>query len=106
MGYCEAASLYLNVQRSTDTEPGAPVIFADAIAVLGGSVQDVLIHGFSDIENCFLASLRIRQGDQLIEVDARPSDAISLAVVCDVPILISPMAWDTYRTGHTRKTSS
>lgn len=33
-------------------------------------------------EQTFYATLRLRNGEQIIEVDARPSDAIAIAVTC------------------------
>jgi hypothetical protein len=59
----------------------------DAIDALGGVLQDVLI---SELENqTYYTDLRIRQNDQLVLVDTRPSDAFVLAVLANKPIFIS-----------------
>ena len=96
MGYCESAALYLSIQDSTTSRRGPYATFARTIIQLGGSVQDVLVSGFSKRDNCFVALVRIMKADDLVEIDARLSDAINLAVVCNVPILVSQEAWRTY----------
>jgi len=48
------------------------------IEALGGTLEDVVINNLED--HTYFASLRIRRDGELIEVDARPSDAIALAV--------------------------
>jgi uncharacterized protein len=60
---------------------------ADAIDVLGGEVQDVLISRF---ENQYhFTGLRIRQNGELVLVDMRPSDAFILAVIENKRIFVS-----------------
>jgi bifunctional DNase/RNase len=57
------------------------------ISALGGRLEDVF---FSNMENeIHFAELRIRQNLQHVSVDARPSDAINLAIQSNVPIFIS-----------------
>ena len=54
---------------------------------LGGTLERILIHELS--EGTFYAMLCIRQNDQDIQVDSRPSDAIAIGVATGVPILVS-----------------
>jgi bifunctional DNase/RNase len=61
--------------------------WASTVAALGGRLRDVCIHELR--ETTYLAQLRVVQGDRLVRVDARPSDAITLALVCGVPILVA-----------------
>ncbi len=58
-----------------------------AIQALGGALQDVLIDKFE--QEIFHAKLHIDQRGQLISVDVRPTDAIALALMCDLPIEIA-----------------
>ena len=51
-------------------------------------VERVVVTALRD--NIFYAVLSIRIGDRLHEVDARPSDAITLALHYDAPILVTP----------------
>ncbi len=64
-------------------------MLADTIHELGATLDSVLISDLKD--HTYYASLRIKQDGELIEVDARPSDAIAVAVTCDphLPIYVS-----------------
>jgi hypothetical protein len=53
---------------------------------LGGEFQSVVISELKD--HTYYARLRIKHEGELIEVDARPSDAIAVAVTCDPPLPI------------------
>ncbi|NJN30982.1 MAG: bifunctional nuclease family protein [Synechococcales cyanobacterium RM1_1_8] len=46
----------------------------------------VVIHSLKD--NTYYAQLRLKQGDQTRDVDARPSDAIVLALRLDAPVWV------------------
>ena len=56
---------------------------------LGGELDSVLISELR--EHTYFAHLRIRRDGELIEIDARPSDAIAVAVTCEptLPIYVS-----------------
>ena len=53
-------------------------------------VQVLAGFGFlSDLrDHTYYAVLRIRHEGELVEIDARPSDAIAVAVTCDPPLPI------------------
>jgi hypothetical protein len=90
MGYCEAAALYLNLQHhDTPRAPGPYDALASTIVSVGAMLKDVLIHSFSEGQRSYRASLSIQQPSGLVSVNVRPSDAINLALICDVPISIS-----------------
>jgi bifunctional DNase/RNase len=52
----------------------------------GMKLEKVIIHSLKD--NTFYALLIVRQGDNVREVDARPSDAIALALRSNCPIWV------------------
>jgi hypothetical protein len=56
------------------------------VETLGGEFQDVIISELR--KHTYYALLRVRHEKELIEIDARPSDAIALAVRCDPPLPI------------------
>jgi bifunctional DNase/RNase len=56
----------------------------NTVETIGGEFQDVIISELR--EHTYFAKLRIRHDGELLEIDARPSDAIAVAVTCD-PIL-------------------
>jgi bifunctional DNase/RNase len=62
---------------------------ATAIVSLGGRLQYVEIDKFFPAEKIYEAKLHIRQMNTQIIVDVRPSDALILAIICDVPIIVS-----------------
>jgi uncharacterized protein len=49
-------------------------------------IVSILIHSLRD--DVFFATLTIEQGEHRLEIDARPSDSIALAVRCDAPIFV------------------
>ena len=53
---------------------------------LGGEFQDVVISELKD--QTYYAQLRVRHDGELVEIDARPSDAIAVAVTCNPPLPI------------------
>lgn len=62
-------------------------LVTNVVESMGGEIQDVFISELR--EHTYFAKLRIRHEGELIEVDARPSDAIALAVTAKVPIYVA-----------------
>ncbi len=69
--------------------PLTPDLLVSAVEALGGEFQDVVISELK--EHTYYAQLRVRHEGELIEIDARPSDAIAVAVTCDpqLPIFVA-----------------
>ena len=55
--------------------------------MMGGEFQDIVISELR--EHTYYALLRVRKDGELLEIDARPSDAIAIAVTCDLPIYVN-----------------
>jgi bifunctional DNase/RNase len=53
---------------------------------LGATISHILVNDIDD--NTFFARIVVEHGSHTIEIDARPSDAIALAVRTDVPIYV------------------
>ena len=64
-------------------------LLINCIESLGGELQDVVISELR--EHTYYAVLRVRQGGELLEIDARPSDAIAVAVSCEpqLPVYVT-----------------
>ncbi len=64
-------------------------LIVSVVENLGGEFQDVLITELKD--HTYYARLRVRHDGELVEIDARPSDAIAVAVRCDpvLPIFVN-----------------
>ncbi len=53
-------------------------LMVNALEILGGTLERVVIHSLQD--NTFYAVLMVQQGEHSREIDARPSDAIAIAL--------------------------
>ena len=60
---------------------------ASILHSLGAVLEEVRIESLKD--DIFYATARIRRDNALYEIDARPSDAIALAVATGAPIFVS-----------------
>lgn len=59
--------------------------------VLGGRVEEVEIVGLE--EGVYHARLRVRQGEEVHELDARPSDAVALAIGSGARLWVADAVW-------------
>lgn len=89
IGPCEGYFLRLALQHYQSPRPLTHQAMGAAISSLGGRVQHVVIDKFFPDQQMYEAKVYIQQMAATVVVDVRPSDAIILAVVCDVPILVS-----------------
>jgi bifunctional DNase/RNase len=72
-------------------------LFADVLTALGARVERVVINDFTD--TVFFARHIIVADNELderkiIEIDARPSDSIALAVQAEAPIYVASHVWE------------
>ncbi len=89
IGIFEATSIDRKVKRIPTQRPLTHDLLVSVVENLGAELQDVVISELR--EHTYFAKLRIRHEGDLIEIDARPSDAIAVAVTCDphLPIYVS-----------------
>ena len=60
----------------------------NCIKSMGGVIDHIVV---SSMENdTYFATIVVRQGDKTVEIDARPSDALALAVRANVQIFAAP----------------
>ena len=78
IGPWEASAIAMKLQGLTPERPLTHDLFASAIEALGARVDRVVVVEMS--EETYHARLILAMGERLIEVDARPSDALALAV--------------------------
>jgi bifunctional DNase/RNase len=86
IGIFEATSIDRRVKGFEAPRPLTHDLLVNAVELLGGEFQDVVINELKD--HTYYAQLRVRQEGELVEIDARPSDAIAIAVSCDPPLPI------------------
>ena len=88
-GYSEGGAIRLTLLNEKSPRPRTHQAMAAAISVLGGRLLRALIDKFHPAEQTYEAKLHIRQVDTELVVDVRPSDAVTLALISDVPIMVS-----------------
>lgn len=89
IGIFEATSIDRRVKHHLSPRPLTHDLLVTTIEMLGGELQDVVISELR--EHTYFAKLRVRKDGELVEIDARPSDAIAVAVTCEpqLPIYVS-----------------
>jgi len=89
IGLFEAMSINRRVRGETSPRPLTHDLIVSVVENLGAEFQDVVIHELRD--HTYYAKLRVRHQGELVEIDARPSDAIAVAVTCQphLPIYVS-----------------
>jgi hypothetical protein len=87
IGIFEATSIDRRVkERQKPPRPLTHDLIVAITQTLGGQLESVIISELRD--HTYFARLRIRRGDEVLEIDTRPSDAIAVAVTFDPPLPI------------------
>lgn len=86
IGIFEATSINRHVKGEQAPRPLTHDLLVSAVEALGGEFQDVVVNELR--EHTYFAKLRVRHEGELIEIDARPSDAIAVAMTCEPPLPI------------------
>lgn len=87
VGLFEAQAIAREVEKLAAQRPMTHDLTKSLIHHLNGSLEKVVITELRD--DTFFAVLWMRQENEVIAVDARPSDAIALALRADCPIYVS-----------------
>lgn len=86
IGETEAYAIASEMQGARYERPLTHDLLHTIVDRLGGKVTEVVINNLeSDV---FFAQIAVQQGDKTLEIDARPSDAIALAVRAEAPIYV------------------
>lgn len=86
IGVNEATQMGIALEKARFSRPMTHDLFLDALTNLDARIDHVVIN---DVQgSTFFARLTLRQHDRLIDLDARPSDAMALAVRQKAPIYI------------------
>lgn len=86
IGTAEATQLGVALEKARFSRPMTHDLFLDALTNLDARIDHVLINAVKG--STFFARLTLRQHGRLIDLDARPSDALSLAVRQEAPIYL------------------
>lgn len=87
IGPVEAAAIAKAVSGERSTRPMTHSLLATVMGTLGGKLQRIAITRVKG--TVFYASLHILQGGVTYRVDARPSDAVALAVRLKAPMYVA-----------------
>lgn len=84
VGAPEAQSIAFRLQNVLPPRPLTHDLFKPILDAFDIRLQEVLIHEFAD--GVFHSKLIFLQGEHLVEIDSRTSDAVALAIRNDAPI--------------------
>lgn len=87
IGPFEADAIAMAIQGHEPQRPMTHDLLKALIGDLDSQITHILVNDIQD--NTFFARIVIEQRGRTIEVDARPSDAVALAVRTEVPIYIA-----------------
>jgi hypothetical protein len=87
VGIFEANAIAIEIEKVAAPRPMTHDLARNLIRYLKGQLERVVI---TEIKNdTFHSVLWLRQGDEIVTVDARPSDAIAIALRADCPIYVA-----------------
>lgn len=86
IGIFEATSIDRRVKSEIRPRPLTHDLLVGTVEALGGEFESIVITELN--EGTYYASLQVSRDGETIGIDARPSDAIAIAVTCEPPIPI------------------
>ena len=86
IGTVEGLAIDRRVKGLTTPRPMTHDLMANLIDKLDCELERIVIHDLR--EHTFFAKLVVRRNGSLVEIDARPSDAIALGVASDTPLYV------------------
>ena len=92
LGVFEANAIALQIENISTPRPMTHDLLKNVIHDLNAAVEKIVV---SDVkENTFYASIQLKVDQEPVFVDARPSDAIALALRVKVPIFVEESVID------------
>ncbi len=92
IGPFEADAIAMAIQGHEPQRPLTHDLLKAIIGDMGGTVSHIVVNDIHD--STFFARIVIEHYGRSVEVDARPSDAIALAVRTDIPIYVEAHVLD------------
>lgn len=87
IGLPEAFAIERRLKGIEIPRPQTHDLLAASIRALGGELKEIVVNDL--VEGTFYAKLVVQLGEDEIEIDSRPSDAIALGVAEGVPIYVA-----------------
>jgi uncharacterized protein len=88
VGRDQGIAIYMGKEKAEVPRPMTHDLLVSVLKVLGGTVEKVTVTELR--EETYYAVIALRVGRTLHSIDARPSDAIALAVRLDAPMYSAP----------------
>ena len=92
VGIFEANAIALQIENIETPRPMTHDLLRNVIGDLHGAVEKIVVSDIKD--NTFYALIHLRVGEEAVTVDARPSDAIALALRVRAPIFVEETVID------------
>ena len=93
IGLTEALAIDRRLKGIDFHRPLTHELLASTIEAMGGKLEKIVINDLryelEDGRGTFIATIYIRQGDRLLPIDSRPSDAIALGAAFGTPIYVA-----------------
>jgi len=89
IGMFEAAAIAMELQDFQPPRPMTHDLLSKVIKELKGNVFRIVVNEIKDNTFYAIIEIKVDDSDQTIKLDARPSDAIALAVRVECPVFVS-----------------
>ncbi len=96
VGIFEANAIALQIENIETPRPMTHDLLRNVIGDLRADVEKIVVSELKD--NTFYAQIHIRLDGEVVAVDARPSDAIALALRVRAPILVEETVIDSAKS--------
>jgi bifunctional DNase/RNase len=95
IGIFEADSILRELQKVEPPRPMTYELMKNVITQMGGVVDKVIINDLRD--STYYAEVHVLQGNNLLIIDSRPSDAINIALRFSAPIFVEESVLEKYK---------
>jgi bifunctional DNase/RNase len=93
VGVYEANAIALQIENVSTSRPMTHDLLKNVITDLKATVKKILVSDLKD--NTFFALIYLEIGGEIVAIDARPSDAIALALRAHAPIFVEESVIDS-----------
>ena len=87
VGIFEANAIALELEKIATPRPMTHDLIKNILDGLGATVQQIVVNDLKD--NTFFAVIEVSYNGNTVNIDARPSDAIALALRVNAPIFVT-----------------
>ena len=92
IGFFEARAMHSEIKGDVPLRPLTHDLLKQIILKSNGTIHHIVITQLK--ENIFYANIVIKQGNDFVEIDARPSDSIVMALKFKAPMYVSKELFD------------